>query len=101
MQKKMLTAINAMSKQQNIILTKIIRMEKSSIKHERNVIVDAAVIETMSKYFPIDDENKTFVAVEEKLKMERNFFDNVVTFQNMHKQFVFNLSHFIICNIFY
>lgn len=100
MQKKMLTAINAMSKQQNIILTKIIQMEKSSIKHERNVIVDAAVIETMSKYFPINDENKTFVIVEEKLKMEQIFFDNV-TFQNMHKQFVFNLLHFIICNIFH
>lgn len=80
MQKKMLTAMNAISKKQDIIVAKIGLMEKSGINHKRNVIVDTAMTETMSKYFPIDNENKTFAAVEEKLKMERKFFDNMVTF---------------------
>ncbi|XP_071652955.1 uncharacterized protein [Temnothorax longispinosus] len=91
----MLTIMNGLSKKQDIMIAKMGLMEKNGIKHGHNVI-DAAVIETMTKYFPINDENKTFAAVEEKLKMERKFFNNVVLYMKSKGG---NTSHDLIYNI--
>ncbi|XP_077276658.1 uncharacterized protein LOC143905241 [Temnothorax americanus] len=96
MQKKMLTIMNGLSKKQDIMIAKIGLMEKNGIKHGHNNVIDAAVIETMTKYFPINDENKTFAAVEEKLKMERKFFNDVVLYMKSKGG---NTSHDLIYNI--